>query len=263
MPELPEVEYAATVARTVAVGRLITRVRVLHPALRRSLRAEAVRRLAGDRIVAIDRRGKYQLFRLKSGRTLLVHFRMTGDWEVHRGRGQLPASVRAVIEFGRGPSLLLVDSRALATLSLHEPDSDPVRALGPEANDPLFNARWLAERLASRRGPIKPALLDQSLVAGIGNIYAVEALWLARLDPRRPANRLKPAELRALVSGVRRSIARALAHPERYYQPEDSRDGARFNVYDREGLVCRRCGAPIRRIVQAGRSTYFCEGCQG
>ncbi len=145
---------------------------------------------------------------------------------------------------------------------MHPPGIDPLPDLGPEATSPAFTGAWLEEHLARRATPIKPALLDQQLVAGIGNIYASEALWYARVSPRRKAGRLGAARYAAVASGVKRAMKRALAHPERYYESGTSSDSARFNVYDREGKPCRRCGTPLRRIVQLGRSTYYCPHCQ-
>ena len=262
MPELPEVEYAATVARGAAVGRTIERVRVMHASQRRSLPPSAARRAAGSRVAALERRGKYQLIRLTSGRTLVVHFRLNGDWDVMPPGAPLPVHARVVLEFTDGTALALVDPRALATITLAEPGAALLPDLGPEANTRDFSARWLGEWFRSRRGPVKPALLDQRAVAGIGNIYASEALWYAGIDPRTPARSLDVTALRRLVLAVKRAMRRALLHPERYYNAGGVSDAVRFNVYDREGRPCRRCGAPIARLVQAGRSTYLCHACQ-
>ncbi|MCC6316114.1 MAG: bifunctional DNA-formamidopyrimidine glycosylase/DNA-(apurinic or apyrimidinic site) lyase [Gemmatimonadaceae bacterium] len=261
MPELPEVEYAARLARLALEGRRISRVRVLHRSQRRALPVAAQRRVAGERVVAVNRRGKYQVIRLGSGRALVVHFRLNGDWAVRDAGAPLPPHARVVLELDTGASLVLVDSRALATITLHDAGEVLLAALGPEANSPAFNATSLGAWFRTKRGPVKPALLDQRKVAGIGNIYASEALWYARLDPRAAANRLGPAALRRLVLGVKRAMQKALAHPERYYGAGGVSDAVRFNVYDREGRPCRRCGTPITRIVQTGRSTYFCPRC--
>jgi formamidopyrimidine-DNA glycosylase len=262
VPELPEVEHAAGILRVVALGRAIVRLRLLHPSFRRQLTRRAVEQLRGETIAGIDRRGKYQLLRLWSGRTLVVHFRMTGDWAVCETGSPLPRHARAALELDNGTSLVLVDSRALGALTLVDAGLDPTPSLGPEATSTAFNARRLAASLARRHGPIKPVLLDQSIVAGIGNIYASEALWYARVDPRARASSLGPRAIQTLVRGAKRALRRALAHPKRYYA---SASAQRFNVYDREGAPCRRCGGQgvIRRVVQAGRSTYFCPGCQG
>jgi formamidopyrimidine-DNA glycosylase len=258
MPELPEVEYAMRRARSV-VGRTIRRARVLHRSQRRSLPPRQARSLAGEVIAAIDRRGKYQLIHLGSGRTLLVHFRLNGDWAFVDGAAPLPPHARVVLEFDRGPVLALVDSRALTTMSLHAADAPLLEALGPEAHSRAFNAGTLAAWFERRRGPVKPALLDQRLVAGVGNIYASEALWYAAIDPRRAVNTLGAEERRRLVAGVKRAIRKALRRPHRY---QDVSDAIRFNVYDRAARPCRRCGSPVRRLIQAGRSTYYCAACQ-
>ncbi|MGQ0646140.1 MAG: Fpg/Nei family DNA glycosylase [Gemmatimonadaceae bacterium] len=258
MPELPEVEYAAQLARRVVVGRTIRRIRVLHRSQQRTLPVSKRRTLVGDVVESLERRGKYQIFHLRSGRAMVVHFRMTGDWEFVGATDPMPSRARVVIELDDAATLALVDARALATVSLHESGAGLLPDLGPEANTAAFNAAWLGRWLARRTGPVKLALLDQRAVAGIGNVYASEALWFARLDPRHRANTLGAQELRRLVSGVKRAMRKALAHPERYY----GAGAGRFNVYDREGRSCRRCGAPIKRVVQGGRSTYWCGGCQ-
>jgi formamidopyrimidine-DNA glycosylase len=261
MPELPEVEHAASIARAVAVGRTITSVAVLHPAQRRGLPARDARSLAGDRVVSVERRGKSQRFRLASGRELRVHFRMTGDWLLP-DPGPLPRSARAVLEFDDGRRLVLDDPRALSVISLCAAGEDGEDGLGPDALDSAMTARHLAGALASRRIPIKVALLDQSIVAGIGNIYASESLWRARVDPRTPANRLTRERLGLLVRAIRATLKGALKRQQRYYGGGEGSDENRFVVYDREGEPCRRGGGKIKRITQAGRSTYFCPKCQ-
>jgi formamidopyrimidine-DNA glycosylase len=261
MPELPEVERAVAVARAVALGRTITSVRVRHPSQRRGLPARDARSLVGDRVVAVERRGKSQHLVLASGRVLCVHFRMTGDWLVP-GPAPLPRPVRAVIAFDDGGRLALHDPRALSVISLCAAGEDGTAGLGPDALERAFTPEYLITALARRRIPIKVALLDQSVVAGIGNIYASEALWRARIDPRIPANRLTRARLATLVRAIRTTLRIALRRQERYYGSGNEDDGNRFAVYDREGEPCRRCRARIKRIIQAGRSTYFCAACQ-
>jgi formamidopyrimidine-DNA glycosylase len=263
MPELPEVEAAATVARAAARGHVITSVEVRHPAQRRILPARAARSLAGDGVRAVLRRGKYQLFRLTSGRLLQVHFRMTGDWQVVTRADPLPAHARVVITFDSGRRLVLADPRALSAVSLHPAGSDPLPDLGPEADDPRLDAERLRRALARRRGTIKNALLDQRVVAGLGNIYVAEVLWRARIDPRVPAQDISRARVARLVLAMRRVIERARPLAVRYYRQAATRSAtARFAVYDREGQRCRRCAGRIRRITQGSRSTYFCPRCQ-
>jgi formamidopyrimidine-DNA glycosylase len=250
LPELPEVEAAVQALRAATQGRTIVRARVMHRSLRARVAPARLRSLAGARVDRVERRGKHQFIHLDDGRALHAHFRMTGDWMVDRAAGHAPRFARAVFELDDGARVWLVDPRALATLDVRESSGDIELGLGPEATDRALRPRALARALARRRGAIKPALLDQSLIAGLGNIYAVEALWRARIDPRTPAASLTSAELSRLLSAIRGVMRRALA------------GATTFGVYDREGLPCRRCRTPITRIVQAGRSTYFCATCQ-
>jgi formamidopyrimidine-DNA glycosylase len=256
MPELPEVQAAVDELRRRAKGREIARLQLLHPALRRRVCPKVARSLAGARVSRVERRGKHQLLHLDDGRVLHVHFRMNGDWEAASASDELPRFARATIDFTDGTRLVLVDSRALATLDVHPAGADLALGLGPDAADPAWSAAQLGAALAHRRGPIKPALLDQKLVAGLGNIYAAESLWRARIDPRLPARDLTPPRVRKLRQAIAAVIERATG--SRYTDD----DRVKLDVYDREGKPCRRCRAPIERIVQAGRSTYFCPVCQ-
>jgi formamidopyrimidine-DNA glycosylase len=153
----------------------------------------------------------------------------------------------------------LVDPRALGGVSWHAPGQAPVPRLGPDALDESFDATSLRAALRSRRAAIKPALLDQRVVAGVGNIYAAEALWRAQIDPRVVAASLGAVRAARLVDAIRGVLRDALGTPGRY---QDGEALERLAVYGREGRPCLRCGAAVRRIVQAGRSTYFCAGCQ-
>jgi formamidopyrimidine-DNA glycosylase len=256
MPELPEVQAAVDVLRQRAQGRTIARLRLLHAALRRRVPPRVLRALSGAGVVRVERRGKHQLLHLDDGRILHVHFRMNGDWESGAAGAALPRFARAVLEFTDGTRLVLVDSRALATLDVHPAGVELALGLGPDAADPSWTAEHLAEALATRRGPIKPALLDQKLVAGLGNIYAAESLWRARIDPRLAARELTMTRVRKLRQAIAKVIERATG--SRYTDD----DRVKLDVYDREGAPCRRCRTPIERIVQAGRSTYFCPECQ-
>ena len=256
MPELPEVERAARRIRRSIVGRRIVAARLLHPALRRSLSARTLASLRGHRVVAVDQRAKHQLLVLDDGRALHAHFRMAGDWSVDRGDDELPRSARATFDLDDGSRLSLVDPRALSTLAVLPPGSTPFDALGPDPFSPEFDEAFAAQ-LARRRGPVKPALLDQRVAAGVGNIYAAEALWEARIDPRTPASRLSDADARRLAEAIRAVLRRGRASGGRYRSGQ-----TRFRVYGREGEPCERCASPIRRLVQAGRSTAFCARCQ-
>ncbi len=257
MPELPEVESAAVIARRALVGRTLASVVAHHPSQRRSLPARVARRIVGRRVVRVERHGKHQHFVLDDGAVIAVHFRMNGDWEVGRAGDPLARFARITFTASDGVRLSLVDSRALCTAAYHAPGAPPVLALGPEPDD--LTTAWLGGVLARRRGPIKPVLLDQRVVAGLGNIYVAEALWRARVHPAREARALGDVQLRALVRGIKAAIADGFARQGR------SRDGSRahpFKVYDREGRPCARCGTPVARVTQSGRSTYYCPGCQ-
>lgn len=256
MPELPEVEHAVRLLRGAVRGRTITRAELRHPSLARRVPASVLASLAGARVADVTRRGKHQLIALDDGRVLHAHFRMTGDWLVLRPGEADPRFARAVFTLDDGRRLVLEDSRALATLDVHPAGAPPALALGVEPMDAALTPEYLRARLARRRGPIKPVLLDQRVIAGLGNIYAAEALWRARISPRARASSLSRPRLAALIAAVRAVIARATG--SRYTEV----GAARLAVYDREGLACRRCGTPVRRIVQAGRSTYYCPACQ-
>jgi formamidopyrimidine-DNA glycosylase len=259
MPELPEVERAARRLAKVALGKTIASVRAIHPALKRRLPPARSRAVKGKRIDRIERRGKHQLLHLDSGDTLVVHFRMNGDWEIGAASAPLEPFTRAVIELVDGTRISLVDRRALSSITLDREGASSLPKLGREASDPSLDAEYLLAALQRRKVAIKPALMDQSVVAGLGNIYAVEALWVARLDPRRPAAKITKEGLTSLVDAIRLVLSPRKRRPGRY---TEKRGVERFAVYDREGKGCRRCDGIIERIVQAGRSTYFCPGCQ-
>ncbi len=263
MPELPEVEFAAARLREALVGATISRVLVRHSSQRRGLPPASRRRLVGATVEAVDRRGKIQLVRLAAGDVLEVHFRMAGDWDIGRVGDVPPAHERVRLECADGRRVSLVDGRALSVLRLHRPGALRLPALGPEPLDEAtFTADVLAAGLATRRGAIKPALLDQRLVAGLGNIYAAEACWEARLHPGTPAHTLSSARVARLVEAIRTVLRRAQGH--RHHAPPAAGDAApAFAVYDRAGDPCRRGdGGTVRRIVQAGRGTWYCPRCQ-
>jgi formamidopyrimidine-DNA glycosylase len=256
MPELPEVEAAMDVLRQRAQGRTIVRARLLHPSLQRRVTPARLRGLIGARVERVERRGKHQLLHLDDGRIIHVHFRMNGDWTHAAIEDPLPKFARAVIEFDDGTALILVDSRALGTFEVHKAGETLDLGLGPDAADSTWTAEQLGTALAARRGPIKPALLDQRLVAGLGNIYAAESLWRAKIHPAMRGDALTPPQVRALREAISAVLVRATGSR---YTDDDTVD---LDVYDREGLPCRRCGTAIERIVQAGRSTFFCPVCQ-
>ncbi len=184
MPELPEVEEAMQRLRAAVEGKTITRVRTHHPALERQLTAATARGLRQQRISRVERRGKHQLLHLENGSVLHAHFRMNGDWLMSRADEPLDKFSRASIDLSDGMRIELHDSRALSSLKLHPKGENPLPKLGIEANDAGLDAVYLRLALSKRKGPIKPALMDQAVIAGLGNIYAAESLWAAKISPR-------------------------------------------------------------------------------
>jgi formamidopyrimidine-DNA glycosylase len=184
---------------------------------------------------------------------------MNGDWEFGKTSDGLDKFARAVIDLSDGTRVSLVDRRALSAITLDRKGSSSLPRLGREASDPLLDADYLIDVLKRKKIAIKPALMDQSVLAGLGNIYTAEALWEAEMDPRVSAAKVDRAKLETLVAAIRLVLSPKKRRPGRY---TERRGTNRFAVYDREGKICRRCGGTIERIVQAGRSTYFCPDCQ-
>jgi formamidopyrimidine-DNA glycosylase len=259
LPELPEVEHAARRLRAAALGRRLTKVRLRHPALRRALRVAEVRRVLGHRLTSVDRVGKYQILAFGRGPALRAHFRMTGDWAVGPDGEPHAAHARAELVFDGKVRVTLDDGRALATLSLHDSARAARPDIGPDPFEPGATVAGIAAALRGRRAPIKVLLLDQRILAGVGNIYAAEALWRAKIDPRTPGGRLGPRRLSRLLASIIAVLRLGLRRAGRY---QDGEATGRFAVYGREGKPCPRCGAAIRRIVQGGRSSWFCPRCQ-
>jgi formamidopyrimidine-DNA glycosylase len=257
MPELPEVAAAARIAQCVLAGQVVASVDTHHPAQRRALPSREARRIAGRTVVRVERRAKHQHLILDDGAIVAVHFRMNGDWEVARPGAPLPRFARVVFTLADGRRLCLVDSRALCHVTYHPPGRPPRLALGPEPDE--LTPEALRRAIGRRNGAVKTTLLDQRVVAGLGNIYAAEALWRARIHPALRVGRLSDAQLRALVRGIRAAINDGFARQGRYRGADSTRP---FKVYDREGRPCARCHTPVTRIAQAGRSTYFCPQCQ-
>lgn len=288
MPELPEVEHAARTLRRLALGRRVVRVLVDGRA-RRIFRpdgpAALVAALTGARLGAVERRGKQLLLTLEATGGVVglnSHLGMTGKWEAGprwplagpvgpaaREAPPLPPHVRAALWLDDGSAVHYDDPRMFGRLRLvpgarFEALAE-VAALGPDPLHDGIDAGALGAGLAATRRPVKVALLDQGLLAGVGNIHAAEACWRARLDPRRRADRLSPAEVAALARGLRATFRFALAKldgPDIEYIEEGGDNP--FHVYGREGARCRHpgCGGEVRRVVQAQRSTFFCPRCQ-
>lgn len=278
MPELPEVE---TVRRELAPeleGRRIQRVRIYQPDIVLPPRPAGglEPRLADARVEQVGRRGKYLLLHVRppdaEPAVLQVQLRMTGRFALGRGPDvpETLTHVAAELHLDDGRILWYDDVRRLGGFRLLTSSewAEVERQLGPEPLEPEFSASRLGRILARSRAPIKNLLMNQARIAGIGNIYASEALHAARIDPRRPARELRPPEVRRLHAAVRRVLRRATAAAGttvRDYRALNGRAGGfqvRLRVYGRAEEACPRCGEEVRRIVQAGRSTFFCPGCQ-
>ena len=273
MPELPEVETVRRGIAPVLEGATIERAEIVDPRLTRpfdpTLVADA---LVGERVAAVDRRGKYLLVRLASGRTLAVHLRMTGSL-MHAPAGGLPDDVhrRATLGLSTGTDIAYRDVRRFGTWELlEEDDLAPYLGsrLGPEPLEPSFTGARLARLAAGRRAPVKSFLLDQRRIAGMGNIYADEALWRSRIHPRRHAGELTADEYtrlhRAIRAALRRGVELRGSTLRAYVTPDGTPGGMQheFHVYGRAGEPCDRCGGLIERIVVGGRGTWLCPHCQ-
>ena len=265
MPELPEVEAVRVRLERAMRGMTIARVLLRRANLRRSFPEGFASRLEGQTIRSLRRRGKYLLLDLTSGDVLLIHLGMSGSFRIDEGDPD--AHDHVVFELVNGTVVTFNDPRRFGLMDLiKSPDSEhrALQSMGVEPLDPSFDAHALARACANRKTALKVALLDQRIVAGLGNIYASEALYRAGLSPRRRASTIatksgqpRPAafELAKAIKAVLRS---AIARQERPYRSGD------FRVYDRDGERCVRpgCGGTIRRIEQAGRSTFYCPKCQ-
>jgi formamidopyrimidine-DNA glycosylase len=264
VPELPEVETERGRLAARLEGKRLAAVRIDDARLTRpDDPALVAARLEGDRVVAVERHGKYILIRLERGAGLLVHLRMTGGF-----RYEPATHERAVLELDDGTRIAYRDIRRFGTWLLLD-EGEPERHLaiknGPEPLGRGFTTAFLAGRLAGRRAPLKSAILDQRTVAGLGNIYADEALWHARVNPLREAGDLSAEEVAALREGIRRALELGIRR-----QGADLGDGAyaggrmqkEFKVYGREGEPCDRCGTPIAKARVGGRGTWFCPACQ-
>jgi formamidopyrimidine-DNA glycosylase len=273
MPELPEVETVRAQLAPVLVGRVFERVEILDSRVVRPFEPVVVAaELEGECVDAVERRGKYLIVRFVSGRSLLIHLRMTGSLR-HGSGGSLDDDPyrRVVVRLDDETDVAYRDVRRFGTwLLLESGELDPylARRLGAEPLSRGFTPRRLRDRLAGRKAPVKAALLDQRTLAGMGNIYADEALWRARLHPLRPSGHLSEDEVRRLHGSVRRALEAGIARQGATLRDYSTPNGARgrmqdeFKVYGREGQPCERCGSPIERIRAAGRGTSYCPSCQ-
>lgn len=285
MPELPEVETVRRGLQPALEGHRLTRVQARRPDLRFPLPEGFVQRLTGARVEALERRAKYLLARLDRDETLVMHLGMTGRFEIEGADRTRPGAFRqaasaddkhahVVFETDAGARITYFDPRrfgfmglaAAATLTEHP----WFRGMGPEPLGPEFDAAYLAGALAGKRQNIKATLLDQRVVAGLGNIYVCEALYRTGIDPETPAGQVAPARAKRLVEAVKLVLVEAIEAGGSTLRDYAAADGAlgyfqhSFKAYGREGEACLKpsCRGAIRRIVQGGRSTFFCPVCQ-
>ncbi|MGN1209609.1 MAG: bifunctional DNA-formamidopyrimidine glycosylase/DNA-(apurinic or apyrimidinic site) lyase [Duodenibacillus sp.] len=280
MPELPEVEVTRKGLAPYVEGARVRAIEVRTDKLRRPLEREALASLAGARITRLERRGKYLIWRLADdlGEPLgavVSHLGMSGYWRVWPDTPPTPGRhehIDWVLESAAGTvTVRLTDPRKFSDFVFvkGEPlEQKPLSDLGPEPWDETLTPERFAAALKATRRPVKEALLAGNIVVGCGNIYASESLFLAGIDPRRRADRISAVRAAGLLTAVRETLAKAIAaggSTLRDFHGPDGADGyfaLQTNVYGREGLPCRRCGTPVRRIVQGTRSTYFCPHCQ-
>ena len=269
MPELPEVETFVRALRRPLLGRTIVAARndwPRHIALPPP--DELAARIAGRRIEAIDRRGKYLVFSLSDDENLIIHLKMTGHLSVVPADTPTDPYAHTIFALDDGRELRFRDPRKFGRVYLVRDPAEVVGPLGPEPLTDAFTAGELAARLAGRRRVLKPLLLDQTFIAGIGNIYADEALFDARLRPTRRSETLSAEEIAALHAAIRKVLALGIEREGASissYVKADGQKGDMQNavaVFRRTGQSCYACGGPIERIVLGGRSTHYCPNCQ-
>ena len=267
MPELPEVETTVRGLAKVLEGRRIQRVEARRADLRRSFPHDLGQRLTGATVTGLGRRAKYGLIHTDRDDTVIFHLGMSGSWRINRA--MLEKHDHLLLETDEGTKLALNDPRRFGSVDLvptaELPDWSPFKALGPEPSD--LTANELKRRLGGRSASIKLLLLDQSIVAGLGNIYVCEALFRAGIHPARAGGSISLERLKRLVPAIHDVLDEAIAAGGSTLKDFASPDGElgyfskRFDVYDREGKPCR-CAGVVRRVVQGSRSTFYCPRCQ-
>ena len=268
MPELPEVETTVRGLEPVLDGQVITRVTLRRPDLRRPFPEGLGQRLTGARVTGLGRRAKYGLIDTDRGDTLIFHLGMSGRWRIDPS--ELLTHDHLILETAQH-RLALNDARRFGSVDLvptQALDAWPAfAALGPEPLGPDFDAAYLASAIEGRAAPIKAMLLDQRIVAGLGNIYVCEALFMAGINPTKPAGHVTKARLIRLVDAIREVLSAAIeaggSTIKDYAQPDGELGyfAKQWRVYGREGEPCS-CGGKVERRVDSGRSTFWCPKCQ-
>lgn len=273
MPELPEVETTRRGLALKLEGRRITRIEARRPDLRFPLPKNFAKSIQGRRVEALERRAKYILIRLEGDLVWIIHLGMSGRMVMRQGwPNDIGAHDHVIFGTDEGWAVTFNDARRFGmmdlvpgkTLAAHK----LLAGIGPEPLDDAFTAEVLIAALKGKKAPMKAALLDQTVVAGLGNIYVCEALFRAGIHPEKLAGSVKPEKLKKLVPAIKAVLTEAVkagGSSLRDYVQSDGELGyfqTRFRVYDREGEACVTCKAGVRRIVQSGRSTFYCGRCQ-
>ncbi len=273
MPELPEVETVCRGLEPVVVGHVIARVDLHRKDLRKPFPKNLKKVVEGAKVTHITRRAKYILMHLDNGYVLVVHLGMSGRIVFHPRAYKPQTHDHFIMHMKDGQQIVLNDPRRFGVVDLVKAAEMEAHALfahlGPEPLSNAFSGPVLAEALKGRKTAIKLAIMDQRLVVGVGNIYACEALFMAGINPTKPAGRLKGDKAEALVSAIRKVLQKAIKAGGSTLRDHRQANGElgyfqhSFSVYDREGQVCGVCKTGhIRRMVQGGRSTFFCPVCQ-
>jgi formamidopyrimidine-DNA glycosylase len=269
MPELPEVETVKNQLAPHVIGRTITKVTLLWDRMvKRQDPAEFLRLVAGQKIIEMTRQGKYLIVHLSNGSKLIIHLKMTGSLLLGTTESETPQYTRAIIHLDDGQNVFFRDPRKFGVLNLVKDLREIEGKLGPEPLESGFTLKGFSAGLVKRSAPVKSLILDQKFIAGVGNMYADEALFLARIDPRRPANSLKKTEIKRLFDAIHEVLIAGLkyggASVVTYFHPDGTVGTAHqhFNVAHNQKKECPVCGGPIERVVVGGRGSYYCPRCQ-
>ncbi|MFQ5611314.1 MAG: bifunctional DNA-formamidopyrimidine glycosylase/DNA-(apurinic or apyrimidinic site) lyase [Anaerolineae bacterium] len=264
MPELPEVETIVRGLQRPLVGRAFTYVIALWPNSIKTPLPELQGRLPGQRIEAVTRRGKYLRFHLSHGDNLFLHLKMSGSLSVEPVDAPRHHHLRTIFGLDNNHELRFKDTRKFGRVYLVDDPATVIGNLGPEPLADDFRPEDFKALFRQRTGRLKPLLLNQTFIAGIGNIYADESCYAAGIDPRRPADSLTPEELEKLYHAIREALRNGIlskgASFDEVYRGGEFQD--QFQVYGRAGEGCFTCGAPVQRVLLGGRSTHFCGQCQ-
>ena len=270
MPELPEVETIKNELLPHIVGRQVTGVTLFWEGIVRQPSVEEFcSRLIGQRLTGLTRRGKYLIFSLTSGEVLIIHLKMTGSLLLKPASAEVGKFIRAIIHLDNSTELHFRDPRKFGVMRLVEDASSVVGKLGPEPLETGFTPQVLAQLLEKRKAPIKALLCDQTFIAGIGNMYADEALFAARIHPLRQGGSLSPEEVKRLHRAIQQVLWSAISNKgasvDTYFRPDGTLGTAHFQfrvAHRLGGELCSVCGTTIERITVRNRGTYFCPKCQ-